>query len=104
MQNNDNVYIGRTIPSEKIGLIPEHAKWLSGEAGGAWFEILAEEKNYRIKRYSLDGELDCDRVFELKNETSFDPNQPYEIKHTSHCAKVRDEQSGGVFVFDWVGE
>lgn len=104
MENNENVYIGRRIPSEKVGLIPDNAKWLSGEAGGAWFEIQKEEDQYRIKRYSLDGELDCDRIFNLNNTSDFDPTQPYEIKHTSHCAKVRTEQNREIFIFEWMGK
>ena len=62
---------GRLIAPEKIGKTPSEAQWLSGEGGGAWFYIQKEENNYRIKRYTPQGIVDCDRVFELKSTENF---------------------------------
>ena len=102
--NSDNIMVGRTIPTEKIGLIPTSAKWLSGEAGGVWFDIQKKNDQYQIKRYSLDGKLDCDRLFTLKNKEVFNEKSPFEIAHTSHCALVRAIQNDILFVFEYLGK
>jgi hypothetical protein len=102
MKPNGDILIGRIYPPNKVGLVPEAALWLSGEAGGVWFEITQNEKNYRIKRYSLEGELDCDRIFILSNSEPFDLNKPFVMAHTSHCALVRVNQNGILFVFEYI--
>lgn len=104
MKPTGDILIGRIYPPERVGLVPESAVWLSGEAGGVWFEITKEEVNYRIKRFSLDGELDCDRKFILLNSENFDLNQPFVMAHTSHCAKVRVNQNGILFIFEYIEE
>lgn len=102
MKPTGDILIGRIYPPERIGLVPETAVWLSGEAGGVWFELQENGGNYRIKRFSLDGELDCDRQFKLTNTEKFDLNEPFVMAHTSHCALVRVNQNGILFVFEWI--
>lgn len=102
MKPKGDILIGRIYPPKKVWLVSEAAKWLSGEAGGVWFEIMKNEENYRIKRFSLDGELDCDREFVLINSEFFDLNLPFVIAHTSHCALVRVNQNGVMFVFKYI--
>jgi hypothetical protein len=92
---------GRIIPPKKKGETPEKAQWLSGEGGGAWFYIVKKEKNYRIKRYTPEGIMDCDRIFKLTNSKAFDENEAFEIHHISHGAIVRAMQKGVLFVFEW---
>lgn len=104
MKPTGDILIGRIYPPERIGLVPETATWLSGEAGGVWFEILENGENYRIRRFSLDGELDCDREFILTNTEKFELNEPFVMAHTSHCALVRVNQSGILFVFEYIEE
>ncbi len=104
MKPTGDILIGRIYPPERIGLVPEDAVWLSGEAGGVWFEIKENGDNYRIKRFSLDGELDCDREFKLKNSEKFQLNEPYVMAHTSHCALVRVNQGGVLFIFEYIEE
>ncbi|MDA9066911.1 hypothetical protein N8289_02580 [Flavobacteriales bacterium] len=95
---------GRLIAPEKIGKTPSEAQWLSGEGGGAWFYIQKEENNYRIKRYTPQGIVDCDRVFELKSTENFNENESFEVQHISHGALVRVKQKEVLFVFEWLGK
>lgn len=93
---------GRLIPPAKTDAIPVQAQWLTGEGGGAWFYIQKDNGNYRIKRYTPQGKLDCDRIFILKNSGEFYDSQFFEVQHISHCAIVRVKQNGVLFVFEWV--
>ena len=93
---------GRLIAPMKNKNIPEKAKWLSGEGGGAWFYISEENNNYRIKRYTPEGLMDCNRVFNLISSVKFDENKVFEIQHISHCAIVRVKQNGIFFLFNWI--
>jgi hypothetical protein len=102
MRPRGDLLIGRIYPPKRVGLVPKTATWLSGEAGGVWFEIMEKGENYRIKRYSLDGELDCDREFKLVNSETIDLNEPFVMAHTSHCALVRVNQNGVLFVFEYI--
>jgi hypothetical protein len=102
MKPRGDILIGRIYPPEKLGLVPEAAIWLSGEAGGVWFEIIENGENYLIKRYSLDGKLDCNREFKLTNTEVFNLNEPFVMAHTSHCALVRVNQNGVLFVFEYI--
>lgn len=102
MKPTGDILIGRIYPPKRVGLVPENALWLSGEAGGVWFEIIAEDNKYRIKRYSIEGELDCERIFKLINKEDFDINKPFVMAHTSHCALVRVNQNGILFVFEYI--
>jgi len=95
---------GRLIAPKKIGETPTEAQWLSGEGGGAWFHIQKEWNNYRIKRYTPQGIMDCDRIFEMKNTESFNENESFEMQHISHCALVRVMQDRVFFEFKWVGK
>ena len=89
---------------EKPNAVPNGAQWLSGQGAGVWFFItyLDEISKYRITRYSPEGEIDCDRLFEVE-QNGFNLLQPYEFIHISHCAKCRIKQNNQVFVFNWVG-
>lgn len=84
--------------------IPKNSKWLSGQGAGAWFslEVTAHEGNYRIIRYTPQGKIDCDRIFELVvNGSIFDVEQPYEFVHISHCSKCRIKQNDRLFIFNY---
>lgn len=95
---------GRLIAPPKKGDVPQQAQWLTGEGGGAWFCIQKKKTNYRIKRYTPEGNQDCDREFQLKNTELFDDSLTFEMQHISHCAEVRVLQNGVLFVFEWIGE
>ena len=65
--------------------IPKKAQWLSGTVGsGSWFSITDEKNKYRIKRFSPEGKLECDRIFTVDN-SAFDLHIDYQFTFLSHC-------------------
>lgn len=99
--------IGRMLAPEKHPNVPPQAKWLSGQGEGTWFTITKEDglnaNEYRVRRTSPQGNLDCDRVFLIQNE-SFNINQAWDITHVSHCAIVRVIQDEKVYQLDFTRE
>ena len=43
--------------------IKQNAQLISGVGASSWFTISAEKNLYRIERFSLEGELECSRLF-----------------------------------------
>ncbi len=100
-----NFKVGTINPPDIPKNLPLNSKWLSGQGVGAWFSIEVTNENtiFRIKRYTPEGNLDCDRIFKIAAATmNFDINQPYEFKHISHCSKCKIEQDGVVFEFNYI--
>ncbi len=96
---------GRLTPPKKTKTVPKNAQWLPGEGGGAWFYIQSEESHFRIQRFTPQGLMDCNRLFQLSESTvPFDTERDFEVNHISHCAKVRVTQSNKQFVFDFISE
>ncbi|MGB0888121.1 MAG: DUF6695 family protein [Vicingaceae bacterium] len=96
--------IGTVDAPEKPEGLPNNAQWLLGQGAGAWFFIAKTEQNnsYNIKRFSANGSLDCDRIFELEeNGSIFDIAKQYEFVHVSHCAKCRIKQNEIIFIFNF---
>ncbi|PKP01896.1 MAG: hypothetical protein CVU14_04355 [Bacteroidetes bacterium HGW-Bacteroidetes-9] len=79
--------------------IPDNAQWLSGEGSGSWFSINQDLDNFRIARYSPEGELECSGVFKQANINSFNINLPFQIDHLSHCQSVVVKQSENKILF-----
>ncbi len=99
--------IGTIYPPKKPMAIPENSQWLLGQGVGAWFSIeqIIKNNEYRIQRFTPNGSLDCDRVFEIEeNGSVFDIEKRYEFVHISHCAKCRIKQNEIVFVFNYKEE
>lgn len=97
--------IGTILPPTKPTSIPATVKWLSGQGAGVWFYIEATEKEtiFRIKRFTPEGELDCDRLFEIeKNSNTFNLNNNYEFTHISHCSKCKITQNNTTFIFNYI--
>ena len=95
---------GTILPPDLPISIPSNSKWLSGQGGGAWFSIqgTANCNKYRIIRYTPQGEIDCNRIFELiDNDSIFDMEQSYEFVHISHCSKCRIRQNDQLFIFHY---
>ena len=63
--------------------IPKNSHWLSGIGAGSWFVISKENNQYRIKRYSDEGVLECSKLFKTKN--TFNINEPFTFTYISHC-------------------
>ena len=88
------------------GTLPAGCKWLGGEGYGVWFLLTKPEslnnKEYRIRRFSHTGSLDCDRVYMLKSEQEFLINEEFEFAYISHCQKTTVSQNGNTFVFEYI--
>ena len=73
------------VKSKRHINIPGNAQWLSGTVGsGSWFSITDEKNKYRIKRFSPEGKLECDRIFTVDN-SAFDLHIDYKFTFLSHC-------------------
>ena len=85
--------------------IPAGCKWLGGEGYGVWFLITKptqfSEKEYRIIRYSHEGNLDCDRIFTLNSNQDFSLDKNFEFAYISHCQKCTIVQNNNFFVFEF---
>jgi len=78
--------------------IPSDSQWLSGVGAGSWFFIIAEENQYRIKRFSPEGELECDRLFAV-DSSDFDINTDYQFTYLSHCKECTIIQNNKTYKF-----
>lgn len=95
------------MPAELHPNIPKAAKWLSGQGEGTWFVITKEKEfnkiEYRVRRFSPQGKLECDRIFEMLQE-GFDIKQKFEVTHISHCATVRVIQKEVIYQLNYIKE
>ncbi len=82
--------------------IPDHipltSQWLSGVGAGSWFAISKEDQQYRIKRFSPKGILECDRVFS-SDPNGFEINASYEFTYISHCKECTILQNNKAYKF-----
>ncbi|MFK7782532.1 DUF6695 family protein [Psychroserpens sp.] len=92
-----------TLEPKQNEIKVEHAQWLSGIAAGAWFEIhdLNHETEYRFRRISPYGNIDCDGIYEIDCH-SFDISMNYEFKHYSNCQFFHIEQSDKMYRFKFL--
>ena len=92
-----------TLEPKHNNIKQKHAQWLSGIAAGAWFEIYDLDSNteYRYRRISPYGNIDCDAVFKIDNE-AFDVNLEYQFVHYSNCSFFYIEQNKKTFRFDYL--
>tara|TARA_B110000285_G_scaffold212749_1_gene256535 strand:+ start:203 stop:502 length:300 start_codon:yes stop_codon:yes gene_type:complete len=73
--------------------LSEKAVWLAGEGAGSWFTIVQNENGqFYIQRHSPSGELECDGLFEFKEE--FNVSELFKMGYPSHCATVTIIQKG----------
>jgi len=81
------------------------AQWLSGTGSGAWFEIydLNSKIEYRFRRISCYGTIDCDGIYRIDKE-GFDINLDYQFQHHSNCLCFYIEQDSIQYRFDFVKE
>ncbi|TFV94527.1 hypothetical protein E4S40_10940 [Algoriphagus kandeliae] len=79
--------------------IPIQSQWLAGEVAGSWFCLEMGEEGFRITRFSPEGVEECTGEFKSITDDVFDPEQPYEFTHLSHCSQVSLIQSGKRLVF-----
>ena len=73
------------LPKPKLpDTVPDNAQWLAGVGTGSWFALSVENQKYRIKRFSIIGDLECDRFF-LVDKQEFNILEEYEFTYISHC-------------------
>ena len=91
-----------TLQPKPNDIKANHAQWLGGIAAGAWFEIydLGSKTEFRFRRVSPYGNVDCDGVYKVDNE-SFDIKSAYQFVHYSNCLFFHIEQDSKVFRFDF---
>lgn len=92
--------IGTFVPKKVEGL-HENAQWLSGIAAGSWYEIHKTEalNQYRYRRISPYGNIDCDAVF-IVEDSSFNYKKQYKVVHYSNCHFFHVKQNEKVFKFN----
>lgn len=88
-------------PPQKPLSIPNSAKWLGGQGIGGWFflEPTSNNMEYRIIRYSPEGSIECDRIFTISSENSFDIDKDFSFTYISHCAECNVLQDGMKYRF-----
>ena len=91
---------GRLEPKH-VGGLHQKAQWLSGIGTGAWFELhdLGSKTEYRFRRISPYGNVDCDGIFYLDND-SFDYDLEFEFLHDSNCKFFNVQQGDKIFRFE----
>lgn len=93
-------FLKTTLPQPvQNNKIPPSAQWLSGEGAGSWFYIKQHHVNYLISRYNQDGIVECQGIFELRNNILFDINSAFKFDYLSHCNEVVIKQNGISIVF-----
>ena len=78
--------------------IPKKAQLIEGIGASSWFAIKKEKELYRIERFSLEGRLECSRLFKAQ-PNSFDVNSKYEFTYLSHCKECTIIQNDKMFKF-----
>jgi len=78
--------------------IEETAQLIKGIGASSWFTIKSEGNLYKIERFSLEGKLECSRVFRAEPNT-FDINQDHEFTYISHCKECTILQNDRTYKF-----
>ncbi len=95
-----NANLVGTLKEKPVAGLDKKAQWLSGIGSGAWFELhdLGSKIEYRFRRISAYGTVDCDAVFKI-NKTTFNYNSDFEFLHNSNCKFLNIKQGNAVFSF-----
>lgn len=97
---------GALIAPDYPPTLPAGCKWLGGEGYGVWFLLTKPDglskDEYRIRRFSDKGSLDCDRVYTLKSKDDFFIDKAFEFAYISHCQKTTVAQNGKEFIFEFI--
>jgi hypothetical protein len=83
--------------------IPATAQWLAGEGAGSWFSITPVDGGaFEITRFSPEGKVECNGIFKVSGNHSFNIEKPYRIDYLSHCRKVVVIQNDKKIVFTFI--
>lgn len=90
-----------TLKEKPLAGLNEKAQWLPGIGSGAWFELydLGSKTEYRFRRISAYGTVDCDAIF-IVDAPIFNYNLEFEFMHTSNCKLLKIKQGAMVFTFE----
>ena len=83
---------------EKPQNIDSSSQLIKGIGASSWFTIKSEGNLYRIERFSLEGELECSRLFKAELDT-FDINHEYKFTYISHCKECTILQNNQTYKF-----
>ena len=80
--------------------IPLNSKFLEGTGESAWFHIepKGSENSYKITRYDVLGDAECQYTAVPDND-EFTFEDSFEISYVSHCMKCTVIQNGKKFIF-----
>lgn len=79
--------IKTTIQAPQKPTFLKNGFWLSGEGCGSWFELNHAGDKIKLKRYSPEGELECQSFF--PNQLPFDINKTViELTYPSNCKEL----------------
>lgn len=94
--------VGMLIPKHNT-VKRDHAQWLGGIAAGAWFELYITERQteFRYKRISPDGNIDCDGLYQITSE-GFDYTLKYTFEYYSNCKFFYIKQNEILFRFEYL--
>lgn len=83
----DKKFLKSTLPQPiRHPNIPENAQWLAGEGCGSWFYIEAFQENYKVTRFSPQGETEHTGIY--KPAHPFQLNNTFKIDYLSNSKEV----------------
>jgi hypothetical protein len=94
--------IGRILPPAFPNTIPKDSQWLGGQGTGSWFSIENHNTNYRIRRFSPSGILECDRIFTSSEAINLE--QQYKFTYVSHCKLCTILQNNKKIIFTSIAD
>jgi hypothetical protein len=98
---NKNILKGTLKEPVRAAEIPANAQWLAGEGAGSWFSItLAGGGEIEITRFSPVGKVECNGIFTVSGNQTFNIEKPYRIDYLSHCRKVKIIQNNVPIEFE----
>lgn len=83
--------------------LPNKCQWLAGEGAGSWFNLRIEDSQFRIIRYSPEGNIECSGIFAIKSG-NWNPELEYNFTHLSHCQQVKIIQHNQTIIFERISD
>lgn len=78
--------------------LPKECQWLAGEGAGSWFLLELLEASFQVTRFSPNGAIECQGIFEITNRIPFDIKIGYKFTYLSHCNKISLLQNGQTII------
>lgn len=84
---------------KRNNLIPENAKWLSGEGCGSWFVFELQGDILKSDRYSTAGNLECSGYFKTDKQINFSLSDNFTLFYPSTCKSIKLISQDTEFIF-----